>query len=205
MWEGYINAAEEYIAAHDDVKSTLVIDRFHVAQHYRDDFDALRKQELTRLKKELPKENYDQDCKGTLWLLRKNHAGLNDEERSSLRRLLAHSPQLHQAYTFREEMTAIFNQSQSIEEGERRLNSWVKKVKRAKLDCFDGFIKTLTNHWQLILNYFEDRVSSGFVEGLNNKIKTIKRRCYGIKKVSTLFQRLWLDLEGRYRFFLSTP
>lgn len=205
MWEGYINAVEEYIATHDDVEATLVIDRFHIAQHYRDDFDGLRKQELTRLKKELPKETYDQDCKGTLWLLRKNHAGLNDEERLSLRRLLVHSAQLHQAYTFREEMTAIFNQAQSIDEGERRLTSWVKKVKRAKLDCFDGFIKTLTNHWQLILNYFEDRVSSGFVEGLNNKIKTIKRRCYGIKKVSTLFQRLWLDLEGRRRFFLSTP
>jgi transposase len=40
------------------------------------------------------------------------------------------------------------------------------------------------------------RASSGFVEGLNNKIKVIKRRCYGIKKVGTLFQRLWLDLRG---------
>jgi transposase len=50
-----------------------------------------------------------------------------------------------------------------------------------------------------------DWVTSGFVEGLNNKIKTIKRRCYGIKEVATLFQRLWLDLEGLDRFFLSTP
>jgi transposase len=50
-----------------------------------------------------------------------------------------------------------------------------------------------------------DRLTSGFVEGLNNKIKTVKRRCYGIKKVSTLFQRLWLDLQGRYQFFSSTP
>lgn len=56
MWEGYLTAIEEYIAAHDDVKARLVIDRFHVAQHYRDDFDSLRKQELKRMKKELPPE-----------------------------------------------------------------------------------------------------------------------------------------------------
>ena len=205
MWEGYLNAIAEYIAAHDDVAAHLVIDRFHVAQHYRDDFDQLRKQELRRMKKELPPEIYDQDCKGTLWILRKNHSNLDDEERVRLRRLLAHSPQLHQAYTFREELTAIFNQAQSPQVGARRLISWTKKVHLSNLDCFDGFIKTLTSHWQPILNYFVDRVSSGFVEGLNNKIKTVKRRCYGIKKVSTLFQRLWLDLEGRYIFFLSTP
>lgn len=205
MWEGYLNAIEEYIAAHDDIVARLVIDRFHVAQHYHDDFDALRKRELRRLKKELPEETYQQDCKGTLWILRKNHAALDDDERARLRALLTHSPQLHQAYSLREELTVIFNQARHIEEGERRLRAWVKKVKRADLDCFDGFIKTLTHHWQLILNYFEERVNSGFVEGLNNKLKTIKRRCYGIKKVSTLFQRLWLDLEGRHRFFLSTP
>jgi transposase len=205
MWEGYLSAIEEYLAAHDDVVARLVIDRFHVAQYYRTDFDDLRKRELKRLKNELPPETYEQDCKGTLWLLRKNHAALNDDDRLRLRRLLGHSAQLHQAYTFREEMTAIFNQSQSPQEGERRLKAWIRKVQACQLDCFNDFIKTLSAHWQPILNYFQDRITSGFVEGLNNKIKTLKRRCYGIKKVSTLFQRLWLDLEGRDRFFLSTP
>lgn len=205
MWGGYLTAIEEFIAAYDDVTARLVIDRFHVAQQYREDFDDLRKQELRRLKKTLPSNSYAQDCKGTLWLLRKNHAALDDDERVRLRRLLAHSEPLHQAYTLREELTAIFNQNQNLSVAERRLTAWVRKVQASDLDCFDGFIKTLSAHWQPILNYFEDRVTSGFVEGLNNKIKTLKRRCYGIKKVSTLFQRLWLDLEGRTRFFLSTP
>ena len=200
-----MTAIEEFITAHDDVTARLVIDRFHVAQQYREDFDDLRKQELRRLKKTLPAETYEQDCKGTLWLLRKNHAALDDNERVGLRRLLAHSEPLHQAYTLREELTAIFNQNQTLPVAERRLSAWVRKVQASDLDCFDGFIKTLSAHWQPILNYFEERVTSGFVEGLNNKIKTLKRRCYGIKKVSTLFQRLWLDLEGRTRFFLSTP
>jgi transposase len=205
MWTGYITAIEEFIAAHDEVSARLIIDRFHVAQQYRDDFDDLRQQELHRLKKTLPTDTYEQDCKGTLWLLRKNHAALNDDERGRLRRLLTHSQALHQAYTLREELTAIFNQSLSVPEAKRRLTAWVRKVQLSDLDCFDGFIKTLLAHWQPILNYFDERVTSGFVEGLNNKIKVLKRRCYGIKKVSTLFQRLWLDLEGRTRFFLSTP
>ena len=204
MWEGYLNAVEEFIADHQDVAATLVVDRFHVAQHYRDDFDTLRKQELKRLKQELSKEIYAQDCKGMLWPLRKNHAALDAAERQRLRRLFQHTPALHQAYTSREELTAIFNQAHSIANAERHISAWLRKVECSQLHVFGNFIKTLRNHWVHILNYFEDRITSGFVEGLNNKIKTIKRRCYGIRKASTLFQRLWLDLQGRDRFFLST-
>lgn len=60
MWEGYVNAIEEFMAAEADVTARLVVDRLHVAQQYRDDFDDLRKQELKRLKKELPPETYAQ-------------------------------------------------------------------------------------------------------------------------------------------------
>ena len=197
MWEGYLNAVEEYITEHDDVTARLVVDRFHVAQQYRDGFDDLRKQETKRLKEELPPDVYAQDVKGTLWLLRKNHQDLDEEERIRLRRLFQHAPRLHQAYTLREELTAIFNRTQTMQEAERRLTSWIKKVERLKATCFRPFVKTLSSHWTLIINYFADRVTSGFVEGLNNKIRTITRRCYGIRKPSTLFQRLWLDLEAR--------
>jgi transposase len=205
MWEGYVTAIEAFITAHKEVTARLVIDRFHVAQQYRDDFDELRKQTFKRLKKELPSEIYAQDCKGTLWLLRKNHAELDDKERVRLRRLFLRAPQLQLAYTFREELTSLFNQCLSFADGERRIQHWIDKVQQSSLDCYVGFIKTLHTHWQPILNYFVARINSGFVEGLNNKIKTIKRRCYGIRKVSTLFQRIWLDLEGPERFFLSTP
>lgn len=204
MWEGYLTAINEFIAEHAEVTAAPVIDRFHVAQQYRKDFDDLRKQELKRLKNELPKQTYEQDCKGTLWLLRKNHADLTKAEQQQLRRLFFHSTLLQHAYTFREELTAIFNYDLSLAQAETRLLAWIRKVEAAKLDTFDGFIQTLNNHWQPILNYFVQRVTSGFVEGLNNKIKTIKRRCYGIRKPITLFQRIWLDLQGRQRFLLST-
>ena len=54
-----------------------------------------------------------------------------------------------------------------------------------------------------ITNYFLDRQTSGFVEGLNNKIKVIKRRCYGILNVKHLFQRIYLDLSGYALFTLK--
>jgi transposase len=204
MWEGYLNAVEEYIAEHDDVTARLVVDRFHVAQQYRADFDDLRKQEMKRLKQELPPDSYAQDVKGTLWPLRKNHQDLDEEERIRLRRLFQSAPRLHQAYTLREELTAIFNHAQSMQEAERRLAAWIKKVEQWNATCFRPFVKTLSSHWTLIINYFADRVTSGFVEGLNNKIRTITRRCYGIRKPSTLFQRLWLDLEARI-FYATKP
>ncbi len=157
------------------------------------------------MKKTLPQQTYDQDCKGTLWLLRKNHTDLDAQERVRLRRLFLHAPPLHQAYTFREELTALFNDVLTPQQGESQFEHWIHKVQQSSLACYDGFIKTLRSHWQPILNFFVARINSGFVEGLNNKIKTIKRRCYGIRKISTLFQRIWLDLEGLDRFFLSTP
>ena len=140
MWEGYINAIDEFIAEHDDVTAYAVVDRFHVAQNYRDDFDDLRKQELRRLKKELPSKSYDEECKGMLWTLRKNHSSLDPDECQRLRRLFVHSPSLHQAYTFREELTAIFNQKLSIPQAELRLVAWIRKVELSTLHNFDGFI-----------------------------------------------------------------
>lgn len=205
MWDGYLEAAADFIQKHDEVESEIVVDRFHVAQNYRKGFDSLRKQEFKRLKRELSHVIYEQDVKGMLWILRKNHAALTPEERQRLRRLFSHSPLLHQAYTLREELTAIFNRSSSVAQAESAIHAWCHKVGQSPVRCYDTFIKTLHRYWRYILNYFNQRVSSGFVEGLNNKIKTIKRRCYGISKISSLFQRIWLDLQGRQRFFVSTP
>jgi transposase len=47
-----------------------------------------------------------------------------------------------------------------------------------------------------IANYFKARKNSGFVDGLNNKIKVVKRRCYGFTKTELLFQRLMMDMQG---------
>ncbi|MEE9146120.1 MAG: transposase [Candidatus Tectomicrobia bacterium] len=69
-------------------------------------------------------------------------------------------------------------------------------MKKSVLECFDSFIKTLSKFKDEISNYFIDRNTSEFVEGLNNKIKSIKRRCYGILNIKHLFQRIYQDMSG---------
>jgi transposase len=60
--------------------------------------------------------------------------------------------------------------------------------------------KSYTPAFKALTNYFLDRLTSGFVEGFNNKLKVLKRRCYGILNLKHFFQRIYLDLEG-YRLF----
>lgn len=202
MWAGYLNAIEDFIAAHPDVKAKPVIDRFHVAQNYRDSFDTLRKKEMRRLKQELPEETYQEVCHGMHWVLRHNYDNLDEEDKVRLRTLFQHTPALHKAYTLREELTAIFNMQLTVAEGQRRLEKWMEKVKRSTLTCFNKFLKTLRHHLGKIANYFDRRANSGFVEGINNKLKTITRRSYGLKRIDSLFRRLWLDING-YRQFIA--
>lgn len=199
MWEGYANAVTEFAAAHPEVSLEVVIDRFHVAENYREGVDLLRKQEGRRLKKELSAEEYAK-IQGVLWPLRKNPEDLSAEEQKKLDRLFELSPDLKLAYTFREDLTAIFEMQLTKEEAKELILAWQDKVRQSALTCFDKFLTTLNNWLDKILNYFAGRFSSGFVEGLNNKIKTTKRRCYGILRNTTLFQRLYLDLEGYRRF-----
>jgi transposase len=201
MWDGYLSAIADFMAAHPEVKAKIVIDRFHVAKNYREDFDTLRKQEMRRLRQALPEATYKEVTHGIHWLLRHNHANLNEDDKVRLRSLFSHSPLLHQAYTLREELTAIFNMNLELNEGRRRLEKWSDKVNNSPLTCFDNFLKTLQNHLTEIANYFDTRANSGFVEGINNKLKTITRRSYGLKRVDSLFRRLWLDLTGYKHLF----
>jgi len=194
MYESYIQAVREALPA-----VRIVIDRFHVAQKYRDAADSVRKQELKRLKQELPKAEYQQ-LKGSLWAFRKNQADLQPEEQACLARLFAHSPELEAAYILREELTTIFEQAASVSQAQEQIRAWQDCARHSGLSCFDSFLNTLDRWWTEITNYFANRDSSGFVEGLNNKLKVLKRRCYGLFNLGHLFQRIFLDLEG-YRLF----
>jgi transposase len=194
MWEGYISAVEEELPA-----ATIVIDRFHVACHYGAAVDSLRKQEVQRLKRELP-EAAQQALTGTLWRVRKPSADLTATEQQRLEALLAYSPALHQAHTLREELTTIFDTARSKADGLRRIRLWCGRVEKSGLRCFDHFVKLLDTWLDRIANYFMNHQTSAFVEGLNNKLKVLKRRCYGLRNVTRLFQRLTLDLEGYRRF-----
>jgi transposase len=196
MYEGFTEAVREEIQS-----AQLVIDRFHVTRKYRDGLDGLRKQELKRLKGELTQEVYSQ-LKGNLWALRKKQSDLKPEERKVLRTLFSFSPQLKLAYALQYQLTAIFDQKISKTIAKTKIKAWIKRVEKSGLTCFDEFIKTLTYWWEEITNFFIQRANSGFVEGFNNKIKVLKRRCYGLFNLKHIFQRIFLDLEG-YRLFAS--
>lgn len=190
MWKAYINAAKEVLD-----ETVVVVDRYHVAKKYRAGADRLRKQELKRLKTELSDDEYE-TIKGTMWPFRKKQATLKPHETEVLNRLFAYSPSLKLAYEFREKLTAIFEQDLSKAQATKAITAWRQQVEASELSCFDPFLTTLDTYQDEITNYFLHRDSSGFVEGLNNKIKVLKRRCYGLLNLDHLFQRLFLDLEG---------
>ncbi len=154
------------------VSIDVVTDRYHVAKHYREGVDTLRKRECRRLKQELSATDYAA-LKGVLWLVRKNNRDLTADERPRLRLLFKHAPPLKVAYTLRAELTAIFELPLTKEQAQPRLRKWAAKVRRSKLTCFKAFLTTLDNWFEEIANYFLDRRSSGFVEGLNNRSKTL--------------------------------
>ena len=194
MYEGFLLAVKEVLG-----KAHVVIDRYHVAKLYRAGADRLRTQEMRRLKQELPKEDYAK-LKGTMWPFRKRAAELEVEEQELLRRLFAYTPALQQAYEYREQLTNIFDTPLSKGAALQQLTVWQQEVSASGLSCYDRFLHTLEKWKEEIANYFLARHNSGFVEGLNNKIKVLKRRCYGIFNLSHLCQRLFLDLEGYQRF-----
>jgi len=165
--------------------------------------DRLRIQELRRLKKELPKEN-SAKLKGALWPFRKKAADLEAEEQEVLTQLFTYTPALQQAYEYREELTGIFATPLSKDAALQPLTDWQRRGQASGLSCSDSFLHTLEKGKEEIPNYFLARHNRGLVEGLNNKIKVLKRRCYGIFNLSPLFQRLFLDLEGYQRFALTT-
>jgi transposase len=109
---------------------------------------------------------------------------------------------LEQAYQFQNSLTDIFNDNSNKKEASKLITDWIRSVNKSELSCFGKFISSLNEHWDEILNYFhrKQRKNSGFIEGLSNKVKVIKRRCYGILNIEKLFQRIFLDLEGYAMF-----
>ena len=159
----------------------------------------MRKTELRRLKKELPAKEYAL-LKGSLWTLRKRKQDVSPEENKLLNRLFRLAPEIKIAYDLQNRLTDIFEEQISVKIAKVKIRRWIVAVAKSGLRYFDGFINTLARWMEPILNYFVARETSGFVEGFNNRIKVLKRRCYGITNLAHLFQRIYLDIEG-YRLF----
>ena len=191
MYEGFINAAKEVFGK----KTKIIIDRFHVAKLYRKGLEGIRKKEMKRLKNELPEKEYKK-LKGAMWAVRKAPESLSEQEKEVLEILFKYSPVLKLAYDYCNQLTDIFEEDISKNEAKRKIKKWETNVRLSGLTCFNSFLSTLNKWLEDITNYFINRQTSGFVEGLNNKLKVIKRRCYGIINIKHLFQRTFLDFKG---------
>jgi transposase len=189
FYEGFINAAKEAFGK----QIRIVIDRFHIAKLYRKSVETIRKQEMKRLKNSLSEEEYGK-LNGVIWALRKSE--LSDNEKALLKRVFKHSPKLKEAYQLSNELTKIFNTNTTRNGGIRRLTNWISKVNDSGITAFKTFVGTLSKWMKEIANYFVLGENSGFVEGFNNRIKVLKRRCYGIIDRLHLFQRISLDIGG---------
>jgi transposase len=197
MYEGFVNAINEEIPW-----AEVVIDRFHVARAYRDCADTVRKKELKRLKQALPTAEYA-EIKGAMWPFRKRPKALEPEEGDLLARLFTSSPKIEAAYHLREDLTDLFDRDYTKAGAKCAIRAWCKRVRQSGLTEFESFLGTIERWMDEITNYFQGRQTSGFVEGFNNRVKGLTRRCYGIFNVGRLFQRLTLDLHG-YQLFGHT-
>ncbi|MBE9046605.1 ISL3 family transposase [Pleurocapsales cyanobacterium LEGE 10410] len=175
------------------------IDRFHVSRAYRHCADLVRRQELKLLKKKLSKKEYG-SIKGAMWAFRKSPEQFTDSEWELLQRLFTYSPKMKEAYILREELTEIFERLYDPKGAKCAIRAWCKRVRSCQISQFESFLKTIETWLEPIANYFLERLTSSFVEGFNNRVKVLKRRCYGIFDVERLFQRLTLDIHGYERF-----
>jgi transposase len=197
MYAGFVHAIQEEIPW-----AEIGIDRFHVARAYRDCADTVRQKELTRLKSALPKAEYA-EITGAMWPFRKQPGALTPEERELLERVFRYSPKIEAAYRLREDLTDLFERDDTKAGAKRAIRVWCKRVRESGLAEFESVLGTLDRWMEEITNDFQGRQTSGFVEGFNNRVKVLKRRCYGIFNVGSLFQRLTLDWHG-YQLFGHT-
>ncbi|HMQ13631.1 MAG TPA: transposase [Candidatus Competibacter phosphatis] len=127
---------------------------------------------------------------------RREWRSLNPDPQGKVVEWFEQTPALASADVPRTLLTAIFEHSPDRATAQSRLQLWIEQVTASGLSCFDKFLNTL-HHWRDgILNYFEGRHTRGFVEGLNNQLKVLKRRCFGLDDPVERFRRLWLDIEG---------
>lgn len=199
-----VDMCDSYISAVKDELGTdipIVVDRFHVAKLYRKAITKLRCDELKRLRSELSEDEYKK-LSPAIKILIKNSECYSKQDKKILEPLFKYSPAIKAAYRLARELTHIYNNHHRKPTAQKKIHEWIKKVENSEVSCLNTFIKTLNKYEDHITNYFINRDTSGWVEGLNNKVKVIKRRCYGLSNLKHFFQRIFLDLHG-YDIFLS--
>jgi transposase len=156
----------------------IVFDRFHVMKLFNEKLSNLRR----ALYREATDMMQKQVLKGTRWLLLKASENL-DEEKDEKRRLeeaLALNKSLATAYYLKEELRQFWEQPGKTF-ATLFLGGWLKRAEASGIKMLQQMAKTLAAHRSGLLAYYDVMITSGPLEGTNNKIKTMKRQAYGFR------------------------
>ncbi len=185
----------------------VTIDRFHIAKLLGDKVDHERKKVVKQLKEDY-KDNEEvlKKLKHTMWPFRHHKKDVSMEEQRRLDHLFEIAPSLKVCYDLRERLFEIFELELSLKQAAGKIDEWIESAKKYVTKGhhpFKSFIKTYTTYKSNILNYFSHRCSNGPVEGVNNKIKVIKRRGYGFRNIMNFTRRIFLDINFKSLFIPS--
>jgi len=199
MSASYFPAVKEVIDDIETFNRIVTIDRFHIAKLLGDKVDKERKKVMRQLHEEY-EDNEDvlNTIKHTMWPFRHHEKDLSMEEQIRLHNLFELSPSLKECYALRERLFDIFDLEFSKEQAEEKIDEWIhvaEKYITKGQNPFKSFIETYKTYKPNMLNYFLHRCSNGPVEGLNNKIKVIKRRGYGFRNIMNFARRIFLDIN----------
>jgi transposase len=172
MWKAFRNSTQRHAP-----QAAILFDKFHVLRHLGDALDSVRKAEYQRL------SGKDRRfIKGQKYTLLSSHENLTAEGRKSLKLLLAANKRLNTAYLLKESFGQLWSYNR---EGwaRRFFDNWRDSLKWQRLKPFEKFAAMVERHWDGIAAYCrpDNKVALGFVEGLNNKIRVVQRRAYGLR------------------------
>jgi len=172
MWKAFEKSTRK-----NAPQSAILYDKFHVMRHLGEALDQVRKQEYARV------QGQDRSfIKGQKYTLLSNKENLTLDGRKALKKLLSVNKRINIAYLLKESFGQLW--SYQTEGWARRFfENWKASLKWQRLQPYEKFAKMIEKHWDGIAAYSntENKVSLGFVEGLNNKIRVIQRRAYGLR------------------------
>jgi len=173
MSPAYIDAVTTHLPG-----VSLVFDRFHVIKLYNDKLSELRRALYRQLKDTMQKDV----LKGVRWLLlkRPEHLDPTHNEPKRLEEALRLNEPLATAYYLKEELNEVWEQEDE-QSAQALLMEWILYAESTCIPVLKSFAKTLRFHALGILAYYDHPISTGPLEGTNNKIKTMKRQAYGFR------------------------
>lgn len=172
MWKPFRNVTQAQAP-----QAAILFDKFHVISHLGAALDKVRKAEYARVS-----GTERRFIKGQKYTLLAHKENLDLKGRKALKSLLAVNKRLNTAYILKESFGQLWDY-QSEAWARRFFENWRDSLKWQRLEPFEKFAEMIERHWDGIAAYCkpENKVSLGFVEGLNNKIRVLQRRAYGIR------------------------